>query len=98
MAEYGEVMKRRVLEFIETYIMCNSFSPSLRDIGKHFGLAPSNVLYWIRQLEAEGAIVYAHGKARTIQIVREDCTCTPRDDIPCPACQSTFKAGDVFPE
>lgn len=56
---------------IVKYIDENGLSPTLRDITAITGKSPSNVLYHVQKLQAEGFITYVPSKARTIQLAKK---------------------------
>jgi repressor LexA len=54
-----------VLEFIREYRDREGFPPSVRDIGGHFGLAPSTVHDHVRALEKKGRLEHQPGLSRS---------------------------------
>jgi repressor LexA len=48
--------QNQVLTFIKQFIQQNGYSPTVREIGAHFGIQMNGVMCHIRPLEAKGAL------------------------------------------
>ncbi len=65
--------QKDIFKFIEGYLEENDYSPSLEDIGAHFGIASMNGVYkHLKILEERGYIKRLSNKARSIQLVHEE--------------------------
>jgi SOS-response transcriptional repressor LexA len=60
----------RVLGFIVSFMQCNGYSPSVREIGLGFRIAPSSVLDYLRILEKKGFIKRSRMKSRSVKVIR----------------------------
>lgn len=69
MRKLSEKLKE-TLDYIKDYIKSNGFPPTLRDIGKHFGIYTKAALDRLRRLEMKGYIKRQEGIARSISIVK----------------------------
>lgn len=64
--------QKNIFQFIEDYLEANDYSPSLEEIGSHFGIASTNGVHkHLKVLEERGYIRRMSNKARSIQIVSE---------------------------
>lgn len=60
-----------MLAFIAAFIAEHGYSPTVREIGKAFGLKSTNaVADYLHSMNIKGAITYEAGKARTIRVVQ----------------------------
>ncbi len=57
-----------ILDFINEYIADNSFPPSVREIGRHFGIYPATVQDHISALERKGALQKKKFQSRTLSV------------------------------
>lgn len=64
----GIETRKRILDFIAQFIEKNGYSPSYRQIGKHLGLAYSNVFYHVQKMRERNLISCTDGISRTIRI------------------------------
>ena len=65
--------QKDIFKFIESYLEQNDYSPSLEDIGAHFGISSMNGVYkHLKILEERGYIRRLSNKARSIQLVHEE--------------------------
>ncbi len=65
--------QKDIFKFIESYLEENDYSPSLEDIGAHFGISSMNGVYkHLKILEERGYIRRLSNKARSIQLVHEE--------------------------
>lgn len=65
--------QKSIFQFIEDYLEANDYSPSLEEIGAHFGIASMNGVHkHLKVLEERGYIRRMSNKARSIQIVAEE--------------------------
>ena len=75
-----------IYAFIQQYTREQGYPPSVREIGAAVHLkSPSTVHFHLKKLEAEGYIVKADGKTRSITLPHEDLTERPaehRDQVP----------------
>jgi repressor LexA len=58
-----------VLAFIETFMMRNGFSPSVREISEGMSVQLQAIHTHLQKLRTAGAITFEDRKARTIQVV-----------------------------
>ncbi len=64
--------KKRVLDFLESYITDHGYPPSVRDIGSSLGFrSTSTVHQYLKDLQEDGHITYADGKRRAIALTEE---------------------------
>ncbi|MBI4481425.1 MAG: transcriptional repressor LexA [Acidobacteria bacterium] len=62
--------QKEILEFIKAFVADQGYSPSLEEIGRHFGIASLNAVYkHLAALEERGFIRRSSNRARSIQIV-----------------------------
>ena len=65
--------QKSIFQFIEDYLNSNDYSPSLEEIGAHFGIASMNGVHkHLKVLEERGYIRRISNKARSIQIVSDE--------------------------
>ena len=65
--------QQQILEFIESYLERNGYSPSMEEIANHFGIASLNAIHkHLRILEERGAIRRLSNRARSIRVVHEE--------------------------
>lgn len=65
-------LRQQIYLFIKAFIHENGYAPSVREIGKQFGLtSPSSVAYHLNKLEEEGLIYRDANKERAIGIMEE---------------------------
>ncbi|SHH17448.1 transcriptional repressor LexA [Thermosipho atlanticus] len=62
--------QQRVLDFITSFIQQNGYSPSIRDIAKHFKLTPRGAHIHVIALEKKGYIKKNSNKSRSISLVK----------------------------
>src|SRR5215471_4489722 len=60
--------QQAILEFIETYVKENGFPPSVREIGRHFGIYPATVQDHISALERKGQLQKKRFQSRTLSV------------------------------
>jgi len=60
--------QKPILNFIESYIKKNDYSPSLEDIGEHFNLAISTIHEHVGTLKEKGYLEKTENQPRSIQI------------------------------
>ena len=58
-----------ILGFIRDYIQENQYPPSIREIGRNFGMSVKGAFDHVRALERKEAIVIGHRRSRTITLV-----------------------------
>lgn len=61
--------QRQILEFIRNYSRQRGFSPSVRDIGKHFSVNPATVHDHLKALERKGYIEKQPNLSRSLIVV-----------------------------
>ena len=61
----------QVLIFIENFIQENNYSPTIREIAKHFNMSAKGAFDHIFALQKKGAIHCVYGKARTITLAKK---------------------------
>lgn len=60
---------QEVYEYIEQYIFCNNYPPTIREIGEKLKLdSTSSVVYHLKKLENMGKIVRSENKNRAIEL------------------------------
>jgi len=65
--------QREVLDFIDGHIRLKRYAPTLREIGRAFGIKSTNgVRDHLILLAKKGAIQWVDGKSRTIVVTRGD--------------------------
>src|ERR1051325_1241257 len=60
--------QQEILEFIDKYGESNGFSPSVREIGSHFGIYPATVQDHIEALERKGFLRKKRFQSRTLSV------------------------------
>src|SRR5262245_33540388 len=60
--------QRAILDFINEYVNDNGFPPSVREIGRHFGIYPATVQDHISALERKGYIQKKRFQSRTLSV------------------------------
>jgi len=60
--------QQAILDFINEYVNDNSFPPSVREIGRHFGIYPATVQDHISALERKGHLQKKPFQSRTLSV------------------------------
>src|SRR3954467_3647221 len=60
--------QQSILDFISEYIDSNGFPPSVREIGRHFGIYPATVQDHISALERKGYLQKKRFQSRTLSV------------------------------
>jgi repressor LexA len=60
--------QQAILEFINDYVKDNGFPPSVREIGRHFGVYPATVQDHITALERKGYLQKKRFQSRTLSV------------------------------
>ncbi len=60
--------QQSILDFINAYVKDNSFPPSVREIGRHFGIYPATVQDHISALERKGHLQKKRFQSRTLSV------------------------------
>jgi repressor LexA len=60
--------QQTILDFIDQYVKDNGFPPSVREIGKHFGIYPATVQDHITALERKGYLQKKRFQSRTLSV------------------------------
>jgi repressor LexA len=60
--------QQAILDFINEYVRDNSFPPSIREIGRHFGIYPATVQDHISALERKGHLQKKRFQSRTLSV------------------------------
>src|ERR1041385_8779738 len=60
--------QQSILDFINEYVESNGFPPSVREIGRHFGVYPATVQDHISALERKGYLQKKRFQSRTISV------------------------------
>src|SRR5205809_1673423 len=68
--------QQAILDFINEYVEDNGFPPSVREIGRHFGIYPATVQDHISALERKGFLQKKRFQSRTLSPI----TTKRRDD------------------
>lgn len=58
-----------VLAFIRNFIADEGYPPTLRDIGRHFGITVNAIICHLRALERKGHITRKAGMSRAIRVL-----------------------------
>ena len=75
MGEQLTKRQRQILDFITDFTNDNSYAPSLREIGDHFGLSsPATIHAHIEALQKKGLLKKSFNEARSIEIIPADVT------------------------
>lgn len=61
--------QKQTLDFINSFLRKNGYSPSLKEIAKHLGKKLSTAQYFVNELEEKGYLKKVAGKARGISPV-----------------------------
>ena len=74
--------QRKILEFVRDFVERRGYSPTLAEIGRHFGLSsPATIHKHLRNLEAKGALKRRWNSSRAIEVLPEEGT-TKAYDLP----------------
>src|SRR5438445_1466768 len=60
--------QQAILDFINEYVEENGFPPSVREIGRHFGIYPATVQDHINALERKGCLQKKRFQSRTLSV------------------------------
>src|SRR5262247_3057344 len=60
--------QQSILDFINEYVDSNGFPPSVREIGRHFGIYPATVQDHISALERKGVLQKKRFQSRTLSV------------------------------
>jgi repressor LexA len=60
--------QQAILDFINEYVESNGFPPSVREIGRHFGIYPATVQDHISALERKGRLHKKRFQSRTLSV------------------------------
>jgi repressor LexA len=60
--------QQAILDFINSYVDANGFPPSVREIGRHFGIYPATVQDHISALERKGHLQKKRFQSRTLSV------------------------------
>src|SRR5947199_4088237 len=60
--------QQSILNFINDYVNDNGFPPSVREIGRHFGIYPATVQDHITALERKGYLQKKRFQSRTLSV------------------------------
>ncbi len=60
--------QQAILDFINGYVEANGFPPSVREIGRHFGIYPATVQDHITALERKGYLQKKRFQSRTLSV------------------------------
>src|SRR5262245_63330073 len=60
--------QQAILDFINEYAEGNGFPPSIREIGRHFGIYPATVQDHISALERKGYLQKKRFQSRTLSV------------------------------
>lgn len=55
-----------VYSFVQDFVRRHGYSPTYREIGRHFAIAPKNARQHILALARKGTLTHAEGTARSI--------------------------------
>ena len=62
--------QKQILKYIKKYIREKDYSPTFKEIGKHFGLVKSTIHQHVKSLEEKGHLKKLNNQARGIEIIR----------------------------
>ncbi len=72
--------QKDIYQFIEDYLRVNGYSPSMEEIGAHFGISSMNGVHkHLKVLEERGYISRMSNRARSIQLIPEE---TEKNTLP----------------
>ncbi len=74
--------QQAILDFINEYVESNGFPPSVREIGKHFGVYPATVQDHISALERKGFLQKKRFQSRTLSVTPSKTGEFKRGEIP----------------
>src|SRR3989440_9838517 len=60
--------QQAILDFINQYVEENGFPPSVREIGRHFGIYPATVQDHISALERKGSLQKKRFQSRSLSV------------------------------
>lgn len=60
--------QQTILDFINEYVEANGFPPSVREIGRHFGIYPATVQDHLSALERKGHLQKKRFQSRTLSV------------------------------
>src|SRR3989475_11777276 len=60
--------QQAILDFVSEYAEKNGFPPSVREIGRHFGIYPATVQDHIKALERKGCLQKKRFQSRTLSV------------------------------
>ena len=63
--------QEQVLIYIEDFIQSENYPPTMREIGKHFGMSPKGAHDHVLALKKKGAIYSEARKMRTIKLAKK---------------------------
>lgn len=64
--------QRDVFDWIEGYINVHGFSPTVRQIGSHYGFTPNGVKTHLNALRRKGWVTWQDGCSRTLRVIGGD--------------------------
>ena len=68
----GKETRKKIYDFIKSYIQENQYPPSTREIGEGVGLSSTNTVYTqLHKLKEMGVITFLEGQPRTIRILSD---------------------------
>lgn len=83
MSEPLSKMERRILDFIVDYLKRNTYQPSIREIGKRFGIkSTKTVSEYLQALADKGFIEREASRSRGVKIVGLDLAARDRVSVP----------------
>ena len=68
----GKVARKKIYDFIKSYIQKNKYAPTVREISEGVGLKSTSTIHMhLSKLKYMGVLTYEEKKPRTIRILRE---------------------------
>ena len=64
--------QNEILQFIRDYIQDNQYPPSIREIGRYFGISVKGAYDHVKALEKKQVIAISHNKSRAITLVPDE--------------------------
>ncbi|OAH53057.1 hypothetical protein AWH48_11910 [Domibacillus aminovorans] len=63
--------RRKIFDYICNHIEQKNYSPTVREIGDHVGLASSSTTQsHLNRLKADGYVTWENGKPRTLRVLK----------------------------
>jgi repressor LexA len=74
--------QQAILDFVDNYVKDNGFPPSVREIGRHFGIFPATVQDHISALERKGFLQRKRFQSRSLSVPASSRQQSVEDGVP----------------